>query len=211
MIQLKKSGSVLDFGDIERLNAKFAETQCILLPTLVEPCLLDFLLRRMEAGQWRVKVHEGIGTEVILDDPPAVHLLHFLANTPAFLSAVHQITGCTLPTWFGGRVYRFSPNSGHYDSWHDDFQDGRLIGMSLNLSPRGYSGGIFQLRERKSKSMLTEVANTGWGDATLFRISRELQHQVTDVTGDEPKTAFAGWFQSGPPTLQQYLRSQLPH
>jgi hypothetical protein len=44
--------------------------------------------------------------------------------------------------------------------------------------------------------MLAEIANTGWGDAMLFRTSKQLQHRVTDVVGNEPKTAFAGWFKS---------------
>jgi hypothetical protein len=71
--------------------------------------------------------------------------------------------------------------------------------MSVNLSLRGYEGGIFQLREWSSKRILAEIANTGWGDATLFRISAELEHQVTEVTGEQPKTAFAGWFKSEDP------------
>jgi hypothetical protein len=199
MIQLRKSSLVADPQDIERCKIEFREKHCVLLPKLLEPPLLDFLLERLEQGLWQDRVHDHIGNEVVLEDPSARGLLHFVANAPAFLNIVQEITGCGPLTQFGGRIYRFVPNSGHYDSWHNDNGNGRLVAMSVNLSLRGYQGGIFQLREWSSKRMLAEIANTGWGDATLFRISGELEHQVTEVTGEEPKTAFAGWFKSEDP------------
>jgi hypothetical protein len=199
MIQLRKSEVVADPRDIERWKIEFQEKHCVLLPKLLEPSLLDFLMERLEQGQWRDQAHEDIGVEVVLEDAPARGLLHFLTNAPVFLKTVQEITGCGPLAQFGGRIYRFIPNSGHYDSWHNDNGNGRLVAMSLNLSPRGYEGGVFQLREWSSKRILAEIANTGWGDATLFRISGELEHRVTEVTGENPKTAFAGWFKSGNP------------
>jgi hypothetical protein len=41
---------------------------------------------------------------------------------------------------------------------------------------------------------LHEVANTGFGDASVFRVDRGLQHRVTDVEGDVEKVALSGWF-----------------
>jgi 2OG-Fe(II) oxygenase superfamily len=198
MIQLRRSEVVADRQDIERFKIEFQEKQCVLLPKLLEPSLLDFLLDRLERGPWRDQIHSGIGVELTLEDAPARVLLHFVANAPAFLKTVQEITGCGPLSQFGGRVYRFIPNSGHYDSWHNDDGNGRLVAMSLNLSLRGYEGGVFQLRDWESKRILVEIANTGWGDATLFRISTKLDHRVTEVTGEKSKTAFAGWFKSGP-------------
>ena len=68
--------------------------------------------------------------------------------------------------------------------------------MSVNLGPRPYDGGVFQLRRRGSEDILCELPNVVPGDAILFQISKELVHQVTPVVGTEPKTAFAGWFVS---------------
>jgi hypothetical protein len=169
--------------------------------------LLDFVLSRLEQGQWCERLHKGIGAEVVLDDLSALNVLHFAANASSFLDAVRKITGCAQITWFGGRVYRFIPNSGHYDSWHTDAAtDDRLVGMSLNLSPKSYKGGLFQLRAHSSDRIFIEIANTGWGDAILFRIARSLEHQVTEVEGEEPKTAFAGWFRSRQPNFHDRLR-----
>src|SRR6266852_574100 len=131
MIQLRKSEVVADRKDIERWKEEFEEKHCVLLPKLLEPPLLDFLLERLEHGQWQDRVHEDIGVEVVLEDAPARGLLHFVANAPAFLKTVQEITGCGPLSQFRGRIYRFIPNSGHYDSWHNDDGNGRLVAMSL--------------------------------------------------------------------------------
>jgi hypothetical protein len=99
------------------------------------------------------------------------------------------------------------PNSGHYDSWHDDDIKNRLVGISINLSPLQFCGGVFQIREQGSKRLIMQIANTGLGDAILFRISGDLEHQVTEITGNQPKTAFAGWFQSGELDLASRLKN----
>jgi hypothetical protein len=196
MIQLQKSKVIADPEDVERWKIEFQKNHCVVLPKLLEPTMLDRLLERLGRGRWCDNVNEGVGREVVLDDAPARGLLHFGVNTPVFLNTVQEITGCGPLTRFEGRVYRFVPNSGHHAVWHGDTENG-LIGMSLNLSERGFEGGLFELREQQTERILAKIANTGWGDALLFRISKQLQHRVTEVTGEEPKTAFAGWFLSG--------------
>jgi hypothetical protein len=62
---------------------------------------------------------------------------------------------------------------------------------------------------QESGTVLSEMVNTGQGDAILFRISHNLKHMVTAVTGSEPKTAFAGWFRSGETTFYETLRETL--
>lgn len=199
MIQLQKSGVVVDPDDIGRLKSAFERDDCVLLPKLLEPELLKFILPRLEQQPWITRIEKGIATEDVLDDELALSLLHFVANTPGFLGAVRDISGCPDVILFRGRLYRFIPNSIHHDSWHDDVggnTDRRLIGMSINLGSREYAGGVFQLREHHSKRIIFEIANTGWGDATLFRISSCLDHQVTAVMGNEPRISFAGWFRA---------------
>jgi hypothetical protein len=66
--------------------------------------------------------------------------------------------------------------------------------MSLNLSLKAYAGGALQMKLRDSDEIIQEIHNVGFGDALLFRISKQLIHRVQEVTGDIPKTAFAGWF-----------------
>ncbi len=109
-------------------------------------------------------------------------LLHFGTNHPTLFAYIEQITGCGRIEGFQGRIYcrRAMPGKQHYYPWHNDY---RLVGMSINLSPENYAGGILQIRHRLSKQLLSEVANTGFGDGVIFRIASELQHRVTKVEG----------------------------
>lgn len=50
------------------------------------------------------------------------------------------------------------------------------------------------MKLRDSDEIIQEIHNTGYGDALLFRISKQLMHRVQEVIGDIPKIAFAGWF-----------------
>ena len=179
---------------LDTLRAEFQATYATRLPALLDTTLMHAVGAGMGRGAWTSNKHEGLGRELILDDVRTLDLLHFVANTPAFLRLIRELTGRHAITRFEGRVYRMIPGADHYDSWHDDAADHRLVGMSLNLGPRPYVGGTFQIREQGERTALHELPNTGPGDAILFRISDTLKHRVTPVEGTEPKTAFAGWF-----------------
>jgi 2-oxoglutarate-Fe(II)-dependent oxygenase superfamily protein len=133
-----------------------------------------------------------------MDRGSARALLLFLCNDVALFELVRAITGCDRIGAFVGRVYRMLPGAEHEGTWHDDLLEGRMVAMSVNLGDAPYSGGVLEIRGRQSKRVLHRVANTGFGDAVIFRIGRELQHRVTAVKGTVPKTAYAGWFISGP-------------
>lgn len=69
--------------------------------------------------------------------------------------------------------------------------------MSINLG-LPFEGGVLQIARTDADELLAEVANTGPGDAVLFRIAPWLRHRVGSVTGDFSRTAYAGWFRSAP-------------
>ena len=185
-------------GDVEWLAAEFKRRHCIRVTQLLDPPLLAAVQKHIQGAEFVARTHDGIGVEQCMAQNAVGGLLHFLLNQPGLFRLVETITRCGAIGCFAGRVYRMHPGEGHYDSWHNDAGEGRLIGMSLNLSTALFAGSAFQLRERGSKQVLCEVANTGFGDAILFRIAPELQHRITELEGNVPKTAFAGWFQSGP-------------
>jgi len=182
---------------VEALRAEFQTTHTARLSGLLGPELVQAVHEGLNRGTWINHEHDGLGREVILDDVRTIALLHFVANTPACLGLVREMTGCDAITRFEGRVYRMMPGSDHYDSWHHDALAHRVVGMSLNLGPKPYEGGTFQLRREGEDAMPRELPNTVAGDAILFRIAPALEHRVTPVLGTEPKTAFAGWFFSG--------------
>ncbi len=182
---------------VETVRDEFQATHSARLPGLLSATLINVVLEGMRRGTWIGHEHEGLAREVILDDVRTLDVLHFVANTPEFLTLVRELTACDAITRFEGRVYRMIPGTDHHDSWHDDAGEHRLVGMSLNLGSRPYEGGAFQLREKSEPTIVRELPNTRPGDAILFRISPDLTHRVTPVAGTEPKTAFAGWFLAG--------------
>jgi len=182
------------------LRATYEERACVTLPRFLDAPLLARLQARIARADWRVLVHDvgELSTELLLLDDQVPGTLALLVQDPALLAFVQRLTGCDPIGSFIGRVYRMDAGAGHHDVWHGDDDDNRMVGLSVNLSPGVYEGGVLELRERGSLRLLHRVANTGPGDAILFRIDHALEHRVTDVTGSASKIACAGWFQRAP-------------
>ena len=202
MIQVTRLGTVFRGSkpDMDRLGAEFAEESCVTLEGFLEPELVTIVQTRIEQSDFYDRIHEQIGPNKELCMVPGfVHnLLHLLLNRRELFELIHAISQCEHIGSFRGRVYRVVPNHGHFDDWHDDLVDYRLVGMSINLSTERYSGGLFQLRDCSSGQIINEIANVGFGDAILFKLASHLEHRITPVEGIASKTAFAGWFKSQP-------------
>jgi hypothetical protein len=201
VLQIARSGLVgsASAGYLSELRAEFEKRHYLKLPRLLDTELLDSIQSQIGAADFHERVHEGIGSnkELCMSDNAALTALQFLLNDPRLFELIQRVTQCERIGCFQGRVYRVAAD-GHHDSWHDDLGEARLLGMSINLSTAAYSGGVFQLRERDSGKILSEVANAGRGDALIFRLSARHQHRITGIEGSLAKTAFAGWFRSQP-------------
>ncbi len=185
---------------IKRLKEKFDRSHCLLLKNFLDPSLLKQIALEIKTGVFYERVHKGISLESCLRPSAVTHILDFAINDSALFQVIREISGCAPVGCFNGRVYRMRPGKGHYDSWHSDINEKqqRMVGMSINLSPKPYQGGVLQIRDDRSKKILKELHNTGFGDAILFRLKPYLEHQVTNVDGPFDKTAYAGWFQQFP-------------
>ena len=210
-------------GSFEELREDFRRQHFVRLPGLLEPGLLDAVVRSIEQGEFVKRTHGGIGTEACLSQGVATSALQLIFNDPQLLAAVAAIAECGPLGCFDGRVYRMIPGAGHYDSWHSDVGEDRLVGLSVNLSPAGYEGGALEMRytngtkqeyvgagfSRPKEPATWTVENGSFGSAILFRISPALRHRVSPVTGTTPRTAYAGWFRSAP-DFQDLFFASLP-
>jgi len=183
-------------AEMARLRESFAKHQAILLPGFVSPALLAVIERLLPTAEFRPRVENGVELEMKLENGLLHHTLMFGLNEPRTFAWARAVTGCGPVGCFYGRVFfrQRVDGSGHHYPWHDDLANGRMIGLSINLSRVPFSGGVFQLREKASQRMLLEHANTGYGDAMLFRVEPDLEHHVTRVTSDTPRLTFVGWF-----------------
>lgn len=156
---------------------------------------------RLASATFETRVEEGREIEDTIVDTALTALFTLVLNDPALFSLVDRLTGCGPIGCFTGRLYRRRAARGggdQYYPWHNDVTDDRLVGLSINLGREPYTGGVLQVRAAGSGLPVAEVANTGHGDAVLFRISDALEHQVTPVTGAVPRTVMAGWFRARP-------------
>jgi hypothetical protein len=199
-LRLTLSGTDISFTDAQLLarQREFRERHHLLLRGLVGPQLLSVLSTSLAHAEFAAADYEGVGHDLRLAPGGALNGLHLVMNDAAFLSTIERIVQASPLLTFWGRVYRMVPGQRHEADWHDDLFSDRHIGISINLSERPYDGGLFQIRRAGEEPLLGEVHNTGLGDAILFRLSPDLEHRVTPVTGKHPKTAFAGWFRPGP-------------
>ena len=163
---------------------------------LVSEELLRRLAREIDSEEFQTHTHDTAHTELVMRTGRAANLLAFLANDPRLFQLIREITGCDPISWYAGRIYQMLPGREHEGHWHDDALDGRMLAMTVNLGQAPYSGGILELREKSSEKVIDQVTNTGPGDALVFRVDPSLEHRVSAVEGDVPKTAFAGWFLS---------------
>jgi hypothetical protein len=210
VFQLTRNGPILS-GNLDFLRDCFATQHCVVLRNMLEAPLLDRIQQNIGRAQWHSSTFDEdgfFGTEFTLDDPSTANVIHFLLNHPAVLDVIRIITGCKQISECSGRIYRMAAGTGHHLSWHNDVdkKGARQVGFSMNLSTGVFRGGAFELRDRLTRKLIAQVNNTGFGDALLFRISKDLQHRVTPVMKGVPKTACAGWFLA---TGENYMKQLL--
>ncbi len=194
---------------------QFGRHHWLRLPQILGERLRREVQSRLDTAAFVEVRHAGVS-------PPSIDLcmtpnalsgmLELVSNDPALLKAIEALTGCGPLSRFDGFVYRLMADTDHHHNWHDDLVHERRVAMSINLGTEPYEGGILQIRERETGRVIEEVANTGTGDAILFRIDAALQHRATPVTRGV-KTAFAGWFRSAVPwreTLRAAAHAGVP-
>jgi hypothetical protein len=190
-----------DPDTLSRTRDAFARRHLVRLPSFIAPDLLSELAARIERAPFARRTHPGASgaTDACLEDPDIRWFLMFVMNDPQLFATIRDLTSCEEIGFFNPFVYKIAPGEGHFDTWHDDAESGnRLVGISVNLGRQPFEGGVLQIRAKGGEAIIHSERNTGFGDATLFRIDRSLEHFVTEVTGSVPRIALAGWFQRTP-------------
>jgi hypothetical protein len=198
----------VDEAQIPALQAQWGAAHHILLPRLIGAELLADIQPRFADAAFVEHVHPASGHETVMTEGPAQRLLDFLLNDPRLLRVMERVTACgRIGGCLNGRIYRLMPGTDEGHDWHDDNVRGRVLGLSINLTPSPFAGGQLELRERRTGTPVAFIANTGAGDAVVFRLGPIIEHRVLPVTGDTPRYAYAGWFEAGP-SLKERLDAQ---
>lgn len=204
MVQVTRSQVVMpDRDTIAVLREQFAQQHHVLLPDFLEKPLLDYATQRLQTAAFYPNVHHMSTRELAREqsvepEEPVVNSFFFLLNRPRLFEIIQQITDCPTIGSFIGRFYCVHPNSDYFMDWHSDYGKAYVVGLTINLTPEAYSGGVFQLRDGQSHEILHEISHPGFGTAHVFRLASALEHRVTPTTGDVSRLAYSGWFCTQP-------------
>jgi hypothetical protein len=205
IFHITKSGVVFSGSEeeIELARDHFEQHDWIRFPGILGPELWNMLQPLLAASNLEGSIYQDLNV--------SDSALLLLLNNAQLFKTIEQITGCGHIGCFRGRTYRIVPGA-TYDAlltddqtaheiltgWHTDLSGTKLVAITINLNTEPYQGGVLSIREAKTKRLLCELTNFGFGDAIVFRIDERLEHRVSEVVGTVAKTAFSGWFESEP-------------
>ena len=173
-------------------RAQFERSDVLRLPGVLAPELLRDMQRKL-AGEEFSKFVNGTRARCLVPMGTPQFFLNFLFSGDSFLAAVESVTGCRLAPKVSGRVFKMVSAADHFITWHSDLIEARVLSMTVNLSPRPFKGGRLQLRHVPSGKIDSYEYGEA-GDGFLFRLSKDLEHQSTAVTGKNPKIIYTCWF-----------------
>jgi hypothetical protein len=198
LLQLTRHG-IVHASARELCDAKmrFLSEHRLHLPQFLAPEVLALLTSRLARAPFRERVAHNVhppAVDLKLAEPALHGAMRWMMSDPLLLSTIGNVSGVVGLDSFNGAVYRMTSQEKHRDSWHDDVDGRRAVGITVNVSDGRFVGGELQMRRTATRELLWRFANIGEGDALLFAIDRALEHCVAPVTGGVPKTALAGWF-----------------
>ena len=198
MIHVTKCGITYSSstGELEFARLTFAQNHWVRLPKFFDPDFCEIVQKDLRACDFQQR-EKSFFAEAAPGNSAAPFAILMLLNNSALFKIIEEITGCARLGCFLGRIYRHLPGTSHHLDWHSDWNGRRQLALTVNLSDEPYEGGTLMLRERNTGKNLAELTNTGLGDAILFRIGKDLEHMVSDVSGATARTTLAGWFESG--------------
>ena len=179
-------------------RAQFEERGFLKLHGLFDGGFLRETLEAVDRAEFVERIHDGIGVELCAASGVLSGALELACNDSALFALIAELTNCGRIGCFEGRVYRMTGGTGHYDSWHSDVGEDRLVAMSVNLGREPFQGGVLQIRRADSPDVLFDVEKYTAGDAVIFRIDPAYRHRVGPVHPGGVRTAYAGWFRARP-------------
>jgi len=183
----------------EAITAEFSKHRAIACSNAIEPGLLATLMRLCREGSFAPDEVEGLGHREV-ESPQRVGLSISLAlKRGNLIDWVERVTGCGPLETVEGRVVRALANNHDQLLWHDDLDDPRRrLAITINLSEQTYEGGLFELREKSSRTLLASHHHLEPGTALIFDVAYDIEHRVLPVTSGGPRCVYTGWFFKAP-------------
>lgn len=191
-IDANRTTILADQAMTEAVADTLATAGGVVFDNVIAPKLLESLIARAQSADFRQTDLKEFGLRGNDLSPRAGLPFCMVLARPVFMRWLEQISGCPPVAHVEGHLVQMLP--GNNLGWHRDAGHGiRRLAMVLNLSTDRYEGGRFELRQKSTTTPMLAYQATTPGSLALFRLSNDLQHQVTQVTAGGPRTTFTGW------------------
>jgi hypothetical protein len=141
-------------------------------------------------------IQKDIGADLTLSNHNIYYKLNFLFNSKEFINFGRQLLNNDSITKTSFRLFLLDNTCGPGLDWHTDATKvNRFAAIRVELSETPYSGGKFQLRNKKSKEILFTLDGLKVNQACLFKIDYEqFEHRLLAVTS-KSRSSLIIWFE----------------
>jgi len=179
----------------EAYRDSFAARRSLLCPEAIEPGFLAILRNLCNRGSFAPDTVEKLGDREVEQPQRAGGAITLALQRAGLLRWIEAATGCGPLARTDGRVVQTRANNHDQLDWHDDLNDPqRRLALTISLTEAPYCGGAFELRNARTREVLTSYRHNEAGAMLVFDVARDLEHRVLPVTGGGPRRVYTGWF-----------------
>lgn len=186
-------------ADPAQYRARFEKQSSLLFDGVFEPELLAKLVARASAAPYVEDFIERVGTREIEAPQRVGATVSLLLGRIDLLDWLETATGLTPLRATVGRLAQTRANRRDALDWHDDMVgDHRKLGLVVNMSDQGFTGGAFEMRRKGEALPFHCFKHEQPGSIMVFAVNPEIEHRVTLVTTGGPRRVYAGWVLTQP-------------
>lgn len=183
----------------EACRDSFEACRSLVCPEAIELGFLAILRNLCNRSSFVPDTVENLGDREVERPRRAGGALTLALQRAGLLRWLEVATGCGALARVDGRVVQTRPNNRDQLDWHDDLNDpARRLAVTINLTETPYCGGAFELRDARTRELLTTHHHTDPGAMLVFDVARDLEHRVLPVTAGGPRRVYTGWFYKAP-------------
>lgn len=141
------------------------------------------------------KAQHGKGYEAIdySSNPGFIKEYNYLINQKNYIEFLEAVTGCEPIGQMRGHAYVSDSKEKRGYGFHSDDDGNRYFLVSMNITPQPYEGGVFTMRNSKSKETLFQIHNNESYGALIAPIGDHLEHEVSHVSGTVTRLSLLSW------------------
>lgn len=180
-----------------QLHEQYLREHHVLLPNFLDSFLAHYMRTLFQQAPLDEYYKNQAGKEYVGIDysfnEELIKVCNYLTNQERYIEFLSLITGHNDIGRMQGHLYVSDSSAERGYGYHSDHDGNRYFLTSTNISERPYSGGVFTLRNSKTKELFFSVQNNSPGGMLIAKIGDDFEHMVSHVTGDVTRLTLLSW------------------